>query len=269
VPPTALARPRARRGHFFAAAAEAVRRIPIDRARHRKRLKRAGSSAHSNDATQREKVLNGAGKIENLEGPGRTRLVLLALGKEFGVFKSQEIDDVLDEIGRGNRDAFRLVVREFSLPLRCYIASQVHHPTDVEDLSQEVFLSAYRQLGSFRRGDDFGAWLRGIARNKLHDHFRSAARRHKALERFRQEVARVVEHDLEEAVSGDSAQSIEVLLRCIARLPEKLRRIVRAGLNGDKPADLAEQFVTTVGAIYNLHYRANRLLRDCLQKELT
>ena len=184
------------------------------------------------------------------------------------MLKNHEIDAVLDEIGRGHRDAFRLVVREFSLPLRCYIASQVHHPNDVEDLSQEVFLTAFRQLGTFRRGDDFGAWLRGIARNKLHDHFRSAARRHKALERFRREVARVMEHDLEEAVSGDSAESIEVLLRCIARLPEKLRRIVRAGLDGDKPADLAEEFVTTVGAIYNLHYRANRLLRDCVQKEL-
>jgi RNA polymerase sigma-70 factor (ECF subfamily) len=184
------------------------------------------------------------------------------------MLKNAEIEAVLDEIGRGHRDAFRLVVRAFSLPLRCYIASQVHHPSDVEDLSQEVFLTAYRQLGTFRRGDDFGAWLRGIARNKLHDHFRSAARRHKALERFRQEVVRVMEPDLEEAVAGDSAESIEVLLRCIARLPEKLRRVVRAGLDGDKPADLAEQLVTSVGAIYNLHYRANRLLRDCVQKEL-
>lgn len=184
------------------------------------------------------------------------------------MLRNPEIDAVLDEVARGNRDAFRLVVREFGLPLRCYIASQVHHPNDVEDISQEVFLTAYRQLGTFRRGDDFGAWLRGIARKKLLDYFRGAARRHKALERFRQEVARLVHHDLEEAVAGDSAESIEVLLRCIARLPEKLRRVVRAGLEGDKPTELAEEFVTTVGAIYNLHYRANRLLRDCVQKEL-
>jgi RNA polymerase sigma-70 factor (ECF subfamily) len=130
------------------------------------------------------------------------------------VLKNHQIDAVLDEVGRGNRDAFRLIVREFGLPLRCYIASQVHHPDDVEDISQEVFLTAYRQLATFRRGDDLGAWLRGIARNKLHDHFRSAARRHKALERFRSEVARIVEQDLEAAAAGDSADSIEVLLRC-------------------------------------------------------
>ena len=179
-----------------------------------------------------------------------------------------EIDMVLDQIMRGNRDAFRLIVRAFSLPLRCYIASQIHHPNDVEDITQEVFLAAYRQLETFRRGDEFGAWLRGIARNKLHDYFRSSVRRNKALERFREEVARVVQQDLEMAATHDRAESIEVLLRCIGRLPEKLRRVVRAGLDGDKPADLAEEFVTSVGAIYNLHYRANQLLRDCVQKEL-
>jgi RNA polymerase sigma-70 factor (ECF subfamily) len=184
------------------------------------------------------------------------------------VHTNAEINTILDQMGHGDRDAYRLIVRAFSLPLRCYIACHIHHPNDVDDLTQEVFLAAYRNLSTFRRGDDFRAWLRGIARNKLHDYFRSSARRDKSLERFREQVARAVEQDLEQAASADSTESIEALLRCIARLPEKLRRVVRAGLDGDKPADLAEEFVTSVGAIYNLHYRANQLLRDCVQKEL-
>jgi RNA polymerase sigma-70 factor (ECF subfamily) len=188
-------------------------------------------------------------------------------GNEF-VLSRAEIDLVLKQVSQGNRDAFRLIVRAYSLPLRCYIASQVHHPNDIDDLTQEVFLTAYRRLDSFRSGDEFGAWLRGITRNKLHDYFRSSARREKALERFRQEIAEIVQEDLERAVAAESAESIEVLLRCIARLPEKLRRVVRAGLDGHKPSDLAEQYVTTVGAIYNLHYRANQMLRACVQKEL-
>src|SRR3954447_1254258 len=124
-----------------------------------------------------------------------------------------EIAVLLDQVDRGQRDAFRPIVRAYSLPLRGYIASLVHHPNDVDDMTQETFLSAYRQLPTFRRGDDFGAWLRGIARNKLHDHFRSSARREKALERFREEVARVVRDDLERAASVDSSESIEALLR--------------------------------------------------------
>jgi RNA polymerase sigma-70 factor (ECF subfamily) len=189
-------------------------------------------------------------------------------GGELDVLTPVDIDVVIGQVVRGNRDAFRLFVREFGLPLRCFVASQVHHPNDVDDIAQEVFLAAYRHLGDFRPGDDFGAWLRGIARNKLHDYFRGSARRNKAMARFREEVVRVVQDDLERNASGDTPESIEALLRCIARLPEKLRRVVRAGLEGDKPTALAEELLTTVGAVYNLHYRANQLLRECVQKEL-
>jgi RNA polymerase sigma-70 factor (ECF subfamily) len=180
-----------------------------------------------------------------------------------------EINAVLDQLERGNRDAFRQIVRAYSLPLRSYLAGQVYYTDDVDDLTQEVFIAAYRSLQTFRRGDDFGAWLRGIARNKLSLHLRGSARRNKALERFRADVARAVESDLERAAAGDQSQAIELLLHCIARLPERLRRVVRAGLEGDKPAALAEELVTTVGAIYNLHYRANQLLRECVQKEMS
>jgi RNA polymerase sigma-70 factor (ECF subfamily) len=183
------------------------------------------------------------------------------------MLRPPELNTAIDDVLRGDRDAFRKILRAYGLSLRSYIATQVHHMDDIDDLAQEVFLVAFRQLPEFRRGDDFGAWLRGIARHKVYDHFRSASRRHKALERFREEVVRVVEGRLERAAAADNSGSIEGLLRCIGLLPERMRQVVRAGLDGDKPADLAGKLMTTVGAVYRLHYRANRLLRDCMQKE--
>src|SRR5688572_30866182 len=106
-----------------------------------------------------------------------------------------DVDAVLDEVARGRTEAFGGIVRTFALPLRSYIASQVHHLDDVDDLAQEVFLAALSSLSSFRRGDDFGAWLRGIARNKLLNYFRSTSRRNLALQRFREEVAKAVGDD--------------------------------------------------------------------------
>lgn len=184
------------------------------------------------------------------------------------MLEPSEIVCILDEVARGNRDAFRQIVRAYSLPLRSYLASQIHNLEDVDDLAQEVFLGAFRNLAAFRREDDFGAWLRGVARNKLYAHWRQLSRRKRAMDAFREEVAQVVEADLECAAANDRSETIEVLLRCIDRLPEKLRRVVRGGLDGEKPAVLAEVLATSVGAIYNLHYRANQLLRACLQKEL-
>src|SRR5438477_12869966 len=104
-----------------------------------------------------------------------------------------EIEAVLDDVGRGRTEAFGRIVRVYALPLRSYLASQVHHLDDVDDLAQEVFLTALRNLSSYRRGEDFGAWLRGIARNKLLNYFRSTSRRNQALQRFREQVARTLE----------------------------------------------------------------------------
>jgi len=181
------------------------------------------------------------------------------------MLQASELNAIIDEVLQGDNEAFRKIIREYSLSLRSYIAALVHSLDVVDDLGQEVFFAAFRNLRDFRRGDDFGHWLRGIARNKVYKHFRSSARRHKAMKRFLEQVADMTEARLERAVAGDRSDSIEALLQCIGRLPERMRRVVHAGLDGDKPADLAGELNTTVGAIYRLHYRANQLLRDCMQ----
>jgi RNA polymerase sigma-70 factor (ECF subfamily) len=179
-----------------------------------------------------------------------------------------EVDAILDEVSRGRTEAFGQIVRQYALPLRSFLGTQVYYLDDVDDLAQEVFLAALESLPSFHRGTDFGAWLRGIARNKLLLYFRGQSRRHEALQHFRDEVAALIDDDLERAAATDRAETIERLLRCIAKLPERLRRVVRAGLDGDRPVEVAKALATTVGVVYNLHYRANQLLCACLQKEL-
>jgi RNA polymerase sigma-70 factor (ECF subfamily) len=178
-----------------------------------------------------------------------------------------DIATLLDRIEQGESDLFLNVVRRYELPLRSYLAGQLYNTSEVDDLAQEVFVTAYRDLHSFRRGEDFGAWLRGIARHRLLAHFRSQHRRATATERFQEEVARIAEYELEASAGRDAAGRIERLLHCISRLPEKLRRIVHAGLDGTRPAALADDLRTTVPAIYQLHYRANQLLRECMSKE--
>ena len=66
-----------------------------------------------------------------------------------------------------------------------------------------------------------------------------------------------------------------VLLTRQLRLPiflqDGMERTVEAcagKLDGEKAESLAREMRSTVGAIYNLHYRANQLLRDCVRKEL-
>jgi RNA polymerase sigma-70 factor (ECF subfamily) len=174
---------------------------------------------------------------------------------------------LLDRIERGETDLYLEVVRRYELMLRSYLAGQLYNTAEADDVAQEVFITAWRDLGSFRRGSDFGAWLRGIARNRLLTHFRSQQRRAGAAERFQAEVVRITEQELQVAANKDEGGRLERLLHCISLLPEKLRRVVHASLEGARPATLAEDLQTTVPAIYQLHYRANQLLRDCMNKE--
>lgn len=183
--------------------------------------------------------------------------------------ESASLQALLDRILRGERDLFLHVVRRHELMLRSYLASQLYDLSEVDDLAQETFIAAFKDLRSFRQGEDFGAWLRGIARHRLLTHFRSLQRRESATRRFQAEVTRVAREDLENAARQHQGDHLARLLHCISKLPDKLRRVVHAGLEGLKPSSLAGELGTTVPAIYQLHYRANQLLRECMSKELT
>lgn len=178
------------------------------------------------------------------------------------------LPDLLSRILLGETDLFLHVVRRFELGVRSYLASQLYNQTEVDDLAQEVFITAFRDLKSFRHGEDFGAWLRGIARNRLLTHFRAQQRRDSAVERFREDIARRLASDLDAAARKEDADFVARLLLCIARLPAKLRKVVHSGLEGTRSATLARELGTSVGAVYQLHYRANQLLRECLGREV-
>jgi len=189
-------------------------------------------------------------------------------GEENIVADSEQIKQAVRKVLAGDRDAFRVLVREHGLMIRSYVGSQLHRSDETEDLSQEVFMDAYRGLDQFDIDADFGAWLRGIARNKLLMHFRTTQRRERRETEFREEVARLLEHDLERIYADQSEHAIEALLRCIGKLPERMRHVVRAGLGGTKASKLATELSTSVGAIYNLNYRANSMLRACVTEEI-
>ncbi|PHX94660.1 MAG: RNA polymerase factor sigma-70 [Pedosphaera sp.] len=173
----------------------------------------------------------------------------------------------IDEVLAGHRDAFRHIVREYGLSVRGFIASQLYHLDDVDDLAQDVFLAAFESLGSFRKGDEFGAWLRGIARNKVKMYFRTRMRRENAMERFRSEVGDVVVSDLELASEAVEEQQLARLLSCISKLPDKMRRIVQGGLEGQKAQALAEAMESSVAVIYVTNHRAHKLLRECMARQ--
>ncbi len=73
----------------------------------------------------------------------------------------------------GDSDAFRGLVERHSRAVYCLAHRMTGSPQDAEDVVQETFLRAYRQLGRFESRANFGTWLHRIAVNCSIDLIRS------------------------------------------------------------------------------------------------
>jgi len=75
--------------------------------------------------------------------------------------------DVIVRVLNGEVDSFRLLVERYQKPIIRFVRNVVDDSHICEDIAQEVFLTAYRMLGSFDPDrSEFSTWLFTIARNK-------------------------------------------------------------------------------------------------------
>src|SRR5215475_5330769 len=77
----------------------------------------------------------------------------------------------------GDADAYRVLVERHSRSLFRLAFRMTGNDQDAEDVVQESFLRAYRQLGKFDERASFGTWLYRIATNYSLDLVRSRKRR--------------------------------------------------------------------------------------------
>ena len=153
----------------------------------------------------------------------------------------------------GNRAAFgRLYDRYFRM-VHAILLARVP-PSEVDDLAQDVFLAALRQLSTLREDGAFGGWLGMIARNRAYDYHRRA-----------REWA-----PLPEDLRAQSRHSPEAMaaLEAIRTLPEAYRetllmRLVE-GMTGEEIA--ARTGLTPASVRVNLH-RGMKQLRQKLNCE--
>ncbi len=85
--------------------------------------------------------------------------------------------DLIQRAQRGDREAFSLLARQFERRIYSLALYYVRNPSDAEDLSQEVWLKAYRGLASFRGDSSFYTWLRHITINAFLNHRRALTMR--------------------------------------------------------------------------------------------
>ena len=78
---------------------------------------------------------------------------------------------------QGEMVAFEVLVVKYQRRVAATVRRLVHEDRITEELTQEVFLSVFVALPSFKPDGDFAAWLFTIARNAARSYLRSAQNR--------------------------------------------------------------------------------------------
>jgi len=132
------------------------------------------------------------------------------------VSETQDDGALVGSAKGGDRAAFGRLYDRYGQMVHGILLCRVP-PREVDDLVQEVFLAALRQLHALRDVSRFGAWLAAITRNRANDYFR----------KFGPEAA-LTEPVSEEQTDGPTrnpaeAEEAAAILTAVQTLPDAYR----------------------------------------------
>ena len=179
--------------------------------------------------------------------------------------RAEEVDEVIERVRGGQVEAYAEVVRFYQHQIWRVVAYALRTRAESEDLVQQTFVVAYRELDRFERGRDFGAWLRGIARNLVREQVRKRAREEVRMRRYLDHL---------EALDVDRADDREAALRralteCRETLPDAAREALALRYDaGHDFSSVASAIGRTVAGARQLLQRTRRELRHCIEGKL-
>jgi RNA polymerase sigma-70 factor (ECF subfamily) len=133
-----------------------------------------------------------------------------------------------------------------------------------EDVAQEAFVRAYRQLSTFRREEAFRPWLLRIVHNLALNEIRSRKRRGGMLDRLRIATPRVAEEPPHRQV--EAADESSQLLRAIDELPEDDRIVLHLRYFMELPErEIAATIGRPAGTVKSRLHRASQRLRHVIE----
>jgi RNA polymerase sigma-70 factor (ECF subfamily) len=184
----------------------------------------------------------------------------------------REVDQQLVERAqRGDKRAFELLVMKYQRKLGRLLSRLVRDPGEVEDVTQEAFIKAYRALPNFRGDSAFYTWLYRIGINTAKNYLVALGRRAPTTTEFDNEEAESFEDA--DALRDTATPEAELLGKEIAAtvnkamdaLPEDLRTaITLREIEGLSYEEIATMMNCPIGTVRSRIFRA----RESIAAEL-
>ena len=167
---------------------------------------------------------------------------------------SNEVKDtdqqLVDRVFKGDKHAFDLLVLRYQHRILGLIGRFIRDPAEVEDVTQEAFIKAYRALPKFRGDSAFYTWLYRIAINTAKNYMVARGRRPPA-----------TDIDVEDAefLEGNSLLT-DIGTPEANQEKEDLQRVINEAIE-DLPEDLRTAF--TLREFSGLSYEEITEIMDC------
>ncbi len=157
-----------------------------------------------------------------------------------------------------DRKAMAEFVRCYADVIYGYVAARLSPDVaDADDLTQDVFLAAWRGIGGYSGGSSLRAWLLGIARHKVEDHYRARLR----VADF-EEAGEIASSDLEVDSFLDAERLRKRTVSTLAKLREDYRILLQWRYWEQKPtAEIAKELGRTEKAVERMLARARAQFR--------
>jgi RNA polymerase sigma-70 factor (ECF subfamily) len=175
----------------------------------------------------------------------------------------------------GDKRAFDLLVVKYQQKVASLIARYMRDSSEVQDVTQEAFLKAYRALPRFRGDSAFYTWLYRIAINTVKNHLVAQGRRPPG-DDLEAEVAeqmdmggRLREHATpeRELLTDEIARTVQAALD---DLPDDLRTaIVLREIEGMSYEEIADAMECPIGTVRSRIFRAREAIDKRLRPLLT
>ena len=169
----------------------------------------------------------------------------------------------------GDSHAFGALYDQYSAQIYRFIIVKVSTRQEAEDLTHEVFLSAWKNLPGFEiQKFPFSSWLYRIARNRVIDHYRTQKKHYN--------VDDIVGGLEEEFLRVSAVQSKDLNLRldmeqvfsALDELTDDQREVIEMRFIQDlSPKEIAEIIKKKEGTIRILQHRATKKLQKVLEEK--
>lgn len=185
----------------------------------------------------------------------------------------REIDqELVERAQRGDKRAFELLVAKYQRKLGRLLSRFIRDAAEIEDVTQEAFIKAYRALPSFRGDSAFYTWLYRIGINTAKNYLVAMGRRAPTVTEFNNEEAENFEggdllHDSStpehELMTKQIAGTVNV---AVQNLPDELRTaITLREIDGLSYEEIATIMNCPIGTIRSRIFRAREAIAEQLR----